>query len=144
MIEETTTQIEHVAIETRSGRSYVGKLAIGENPDYTILTKKDKRGLLAVKYVKFKPGIFIILEDVYVLIPTKTPEGIQPVPVKFSDMPTGSSAVSIGADGITEINVMDKSSRLLKAIAQEESSIITSATMADAEASSKIIHKFSK
>ena len=133
-------EFEYVAIESSSGRSYIGKLKLDEK---LIEVEQDKHDKTVVKSFHPREDEYVYINDVYVIVQTQVNGGIQPVPVKFSDMPTGSSRVCISGRNIAEFNVIDKKSKIITAIRASESDIITSASSGDIEKSSRIVTKFS-
>lgn len=127
------------SIQSRSGMSYVGR--VDEGLHLIELTETD--GKKRVKSVGINSG-FIVVDDVYLLVPTKGADGRPDVyPVKFEDTPTGSKSVALNVNSINDINYLDEDSQFAKALRAMESNIVLAGS-GDVEKSSRIIHKFGK
>ncbi len=126
------------AVETNNGKSYVTRLNL---KDYKIETGKDSDGKEII--LKFKPDAnsFVRLEDCYVLVPQEVQGRVQPIPIKFSDMPTGSSSILVKPENIAEINLIDEKNKLVQALRQIEGGLME-ASGQDLKNSSRSLNKF--
>jgi len=73
------------------------------------------------------------MTNVFVIVPTK--DG--PVPVKYEDMPGGSSVMWVNTSQVSEFNVIDSNGKLLEALEAIDSGILSTTTSPDLSKSSR-------
>jgi uncharacterized protein (UPF0128 family) len=131
----------YFSIQTTAEKTYVGKIA--DYSKYDIQLTKDKKDKIIIEKFGNVAG-FIPMDSAVLIVPVRTQNGVESMPVNFDEMPTGSSRVLIRIDQITEINAIDPDAPIVKAMRSLEANLIVSATDADVQNSSKIISKFGK
>ena len=75
----------------------------------------------------------LVLSDAFVIV--QTPDG--PIPVEYAKMPGGSKALWVNVDNICSFNVIDSGSKLVMALDQILSGVITEAPTPEQQAAAK-------
>jgi hypothetical protein len=134
---------KYFAIQTKGGRDYVAKIDINA---YGIRTGKVNEDSKSESLLDFNPNTkFIALYNPTVLMPVQGNAGKpQMIPIKFSEIPTGSEVLHIEVSNIAEINMISDDSDFAKALKAQESKLVLSSNAAELEKSSRVVHKFGR
>ena len=110
----------YYTINTSDEKFYLCKVKDSEE----IFTTEDVDGITVLTGVNFSGrGGFIQLIDPFVVV--ATPDG--PIPVEYGKMPGGSSRLWVNIDNISSFNVIDNNGKLVQALDQILSGIVTEA-----------------
>lgn len=115
-------------IRTSDQNFYMGKV-VDSNDIFTVDTQD---GFDVITKTEFPAG-FIQMKDAFVIV--QTVDG--PIPVEYSKMPGGSKLIWINPDNINSFNVIDSNSKLVSALDQISSGVITAVENPDLAQSSR-------
>lgn len=121
-------------------KTFIGRIDYGR---YGIELSRDKSNKIVINCMS-DGSPFIALEEAMILVPIRTEKGPETLPVRFTEMPTGSSKILIRTDSIAVINAIDPNAPIVNVLRSLEANLIVSATQEDVQNSSKIISKFGK
>lgn len=109
----------YFTINTSDEKFYLCKVQDSES----IFTTEEVEGMTVLTGADFADRKFIQLISPFVVV--ATPDG--PIPVEYGKMPGGSKRLWVNVDNIASFNVIDKNSKLVMALDQILSGIVTEA-----------------
>lgn len=107
----------YYTVNTSDEKFYLCKVQDSES----IFTCEDQDGVTVLTDANFGDRKFIQLIDPFVVL--ATPDG--PIPVEYGKMPGGSKRLWVNVDNIASFNVIDPASKLVDALDQIISGIVT-------------------
>ena len=109
----------YYTINTSDEKFYLCKVQDSDK----MFTTEEIDGLTVLINTDFADRKFIVLIDPFVVV--ATPDG--PIPVEYGKMPGGSNRLWVNIDNISSFNVIDNNGKLVQALDQILSGIVTAA-----------------